>query len=300
MQEPETGVVSSPAVGFIPGTLEVGVLRGLQHPLLAGCCASLIYKQQAEGKTHRASAEDSYSNTSAPHGPAPPMAKFRSATFLALGILQQLASSSAGLQELTARPGQDVTLKCRGPNDVPIIALEWTRPDLEQPEYVFFYRDERSDPTYQNPSFEDRVELLDREMKNGDMSLILKNVSGDDSGTYECRCLTGGTSRRKRANLQTEPSSIISLSVEEQVQEEVLLQFAADTMAAHARASPAGDGYVGVVVGLVVVAVVACMVAAVLLMHRKCRDRDGRMGTKKQMDKNSDPTPADEACAQLV
>ncbi|XP_071369301.1 uncharacterized protein [Centroberyx affinis] len=228
------------------------------------------------------------------------MAKFRSATFLALCILQQLASSSAGQQLVRVRPGQDVVLECRGPNDVPIIALEWTRPDLEQPEYVFFYRDERSDPTYQNPSFEDRVELLDREMKNGDMSLILKNVSGDDSGIYECRCLTGGTSRRKRANLQTEPSSIISLSVEEQVQEEVLLQFAADTMAAHARASPAGDGYVGVVVGLVVVAVVACMVAAVLLMHRKCRDRDGRMGTKKQMDKNSDPTPADEACAQLV
>uniref|UniRef100_UPI003AAF385D programmed cell death 1 ligand 1-like n=1 Tax=Centroberyx gerrardi TaxID=166262 RepID=UPI003AAF385D len=135
--------------------------------------------------------------------------------FTLITCIFHLASSSDGPQELTVHPGDNVTLKCQGPNNAPIIVLEWTRPDLKSPEYVFLYRDEQSDTTYQNPSFADRVELLDGEMKNGDLSLILKNVSRNDAGTYECRCSTGGKRRSKRANIHTKPSSIINLKVEE-------------------------------------------------------------------------------------
>ncbi|XP_071382015.1 uncharacterized protein [Centroberyx affinis] len=122
-----------------------------------------------------------------------------------------------GQEVVTVYTGQDVTLKCQSPNNTPIIVLEWTRPDLE-PEYVFFYRDERIETTAQNPSFAGRVELSDREMKNGDLSLRLKNVSRNDTGTYECCVAPDRTRRRKREThvcTQTEYSSIINLKVKD-------------------------------------------------------------------------------------
>ncbi|XP_038587882.1 uncharacterized protein LOC119912667 [Micropterus salmoides] len=111
----------------------------------------------------------------------------------------------------TVKPGDNVTLPCQAA-DASIRAAEWTRPDLEPPEYVLFYRDGRSDPTYQHPSFKDRVQLVDRELKDGDVSLVLKNVSSNDTGTYECRVATSG-SRQKRANIKTEPIRIYQLEV---------------------------------------------------------------------------------------
>ncbi|XP_018537693.1 coxsackievirus and adenovirus receptor homolog isoform X2 [Lates calcarifer] len=114
---------------------------------------------------------------------------------------------------ITADPGQTVTLTCRAPN-TNIIVVEWTRPDLETEEYVFLYRDERPDPENQHPSFQNRVELVDRQMKDGDVSLTLKNVTREDRGRYECRVVQRKTNRGKRANLDTEPINIINLDVE--------------------------------------------------------------------------------------
>ncbi|XP_013122050.1 cell surface A33 antigen-like [Oreochromis niloticus] len=88
---------------------------------------------------------------------------------------------------ITADSGQNVTLTCRAPNsDITITAVEWARTDLKS-EYVFFYRNKRFDPANQHPSFKNRVDLLDRQMKDGDVSLILNNVRTADNGTYECR-----------------------------------------------------------------------------------------------------------------
>uniref|UniRef100_A0A8C9XV08 Ig-like domain-containing protein n=1 Tax=Sander lucioperca TaxID=283035 RepID=A0A8C9XV08_SANLU len=88
-------------------------------------------------------------------------------------------------------PGDDVILPCQADGSS-IRAVEWTRPDLE-PEYVLLYRDGHLDPTNQHPSFKDRVELVDRDLKDGDVSLTLKNVSRHDAGTYECRVASAGS-----------------------------------------------------------------------------------------------------------
>uniref|UniRef100_A0A3P8QCH3 Ig-like domain-containing protein n=1 Tax=Astatotilapia calliptera TaxID=8154 RepID=A0A3P8QCH3_ASTCA len=110
---------------------------------------------------------------------------------------------------ITAESGEDVTLTCRAPNKK-IIVIVWSREDLKD-EYVLFYQKAQFVPEYQHPSFKNRVDLQDRQMKDGDVSLILKDVNTADSGTYECR-LVSGTKRRRR-DISTEPISIIYLHV---------------------------------------------------------------------------------------
>ncbi|XP_038586515.1 V-set domain containing T-cell activation inhibitor 1-like [Micropterus salmoides] len=126
--------------------------------------------------------------------------------FVFLFILLSPAASDV----VRVKPGDDVILPCQAGN-VSIRGVEWTRTDLE-PEYVLLYRDGRSDETLQHPSFKDQVQLLDRELKDGNVSLLLKNVSRNNAGTYECRVATEG-SRRKRAIIKTKPIRIIQLEV---------------------------------------------------------------------------------------
>ncbi|KAM9718310.1 butyrophilin subfamily 2 member A2-like [Menidia menidia] len=94
--------------------------------------------------------------------------------------------------------GQDYTLLCRAGKETQIIAVEWSRPDLN-PDVVILLRDGHFESGGQNPSFMNRVVLQDRQMKDGDVSLILKNVTTKDTGTYLCRVIQEGGNRRKRA-----------------------------------------------------------------------------------------------------
>ncbi|XP_026012714.1 neural cell adhesion molecule 2-like [Astatotilapia calliptera] len=101
-------------------------------------------------------------------------------------------------KNITAASGQDVTLTCQAPNNN--IIVKWSRADLGA-EYVLLYRDDYFVPENQHPSFKNRVDLLDREMKDGDVSLILKNVTINDTGTYECRVVQIGTKYLKRISI---------------------------------------------------------------------------------------------------
>ncbi|XP_038586514.1 coxsackievirus and adenovirus receptor homolog isoform X4 [Micropterus salmoides] len=101
-----------------------------------------------------------------------------------------LVSASEDQREIKVNPGQDVSLLCQGLRDASVTLLEWTRPDLKSDGYVFFYRNERPYENYQHESFHGRVELRDPEMKDGDASVVLKNVTFNDTGTYECRIVT--------------------------------------------------------------------------------------------------------------
>ncbi|XP_039464675.1 selection and upkeep of intraepithelial T-cells protein 8-like [Oreochromis aureus] len=106
------------------------------------------------------------------------------------GVISNLVNITVtGPTNITAESGQNVTLTCRAPNNN-ITAVKWSRADLK-PDYVLYYRDGHFVPDSQHPSFKNRVDLQDRQMKDGDVSLILKDVTINDTGTYKCHIAQG-------------------------------------------------------------------------------------------------------------
>ncbi|XP_028259583.1 hepatitis A virus cellular receptor 2-like isoform X2 [Parambassis ranga] len=96
---------------------------------------------------------------------------------------------------ITAEPGQTVTLPCAATN-LNIAVVKWTKDGLEG--YIMLYRDEHFENASQLPSFKERVELKKGWKEDGNVSLILQNVTTADSGTYECEVVQEG---KKAADL---------------------------------------------------------------------------------------------------
>ncbi|KAM4565488.1 uncharacterized protein V3H82_014510 [Fundulus diaphanus] len=112
-------------------------------------------------------------------------------------------------RNISAEAGQTVSLPCRYPDDNIVSVVGWSRTDLMD-EYVLLYRDEEMDKSHQKPSYWDRVDLQNRLMQNGDVSLVLKDARTSDSGTYECRVDHSGLSE---GNLGNGPICTIHLDV---------------------------------------------------------------------------------------
>ncbi|XP_047242849.1 uncharacterized protein LOC124881324 [Girardinichthys multiradiatus] len=141
----------------------------------------------------------------------------RLAVFLHLMLTgSQLAGALVFEIHIKVLQGRTVTLPCRAPNRVdPIKYLEWSRTDQKMA-YIFFYRDQHVYSDFQDRDFKDRVDLLDKEMKEGEVSMLLKNATTADTGVYECRVVQAVTIRQKRAVMTFEPNMIIKLRVVEE------------------------------------------------------------------------------------
>ncbi|KAM4714393.1 myelin-oligodendrocyte glycoprotein-like [Anableps anableps] len=141
------------------------------------------------------------------------MASGLAASLLSALLFCSIVFGSADQRNITAEPGQNVTLPCRAAGNKPVIVVDWSRPDLGENDHVALYRDDQFDHEGQHPSYRNRVDLQDREMKDGNVSLVLKDVTTDDTGTYECRVVQRENRRRKRSNLHTDPISTVTLDV---------------------------------------------------------------------------------------
>ncbi|MED6281886.1 hypothetical protein CHARACLAT_026456 [Characodon lateralis] len=113
-------------------------------------------------------------------------------------VFVQFVSADQKPIRITAEAGQNIILPCRANDKWTIIVVEWGRTDLKEKEYVFRYRNDVIDPENQHPSFSNRVDLQGNQMKDGDVSLVLKKTTTDDRGTYECRVAQSGTDREKK------------------------------------------------------------------------------------------------------
>ncbi|XP_026016927.1 uncharacterized protein LOC113018075 [Astatotilapia calliptera] len=179
------------------------------------------------------------------------------------GISTQLSLQ----QDVQAKPGAYVTLQCEISTDEIISVLKWSRADLNTDGYVYFYRNKRFYENYQHPSFHGRVKLRDPEMKDGDVSLILKNVAFNDTGMYECHIAVRNPVRSKRVH--TEISHFINFTVTGETHESVLEKTVMEKRGADGNMDDAervGSPSLQVVVP---VAVFVALVAVAFGVHRK-------------------------------
>ncbi|XP_023821688.1 myelin protein P0-like [Oryzias latipes] len=110
-------------------------------------------------------------------------------------------SMTPDIQDIIKKPGDDVTLMCRDPEfkkDTAI--LEWRREDSE---ILFLFRDGRLSPYDADKSYRNRVFLNDSQMKDEDLSVVLKNVTMNDTGTYKCRVLQHSGPHREMKTIST-------------------------------------------------------------------------------------------------
>ncbi|KAK1890291.1 V-set domain containing T-cell activation inhibitor 1 [Dissostichus eleginoides] len=121
------------------------------------------------------------------------------------------------LPEVKAGPGQNVTLPCHTSTNATFTKLEWNRTGLER--YVFVFSDNKPYESIQDQRYRGRVQLKDPKMKNGNYSVLLKNVNIDDTGTYKCWVITHSNNRRKR-NVREFVNSV-HLSVSEGPEKEI-------------------------------------------------------------------------------
>uniref|UniRef100_A0A7N8YNL8 Ig-like domain-containing protein n=1 Tax=Mastacembelus armatus TaxID=205130 RepID=A0A7N8YNL8_9TELE len=124
-------------------------------------------------------------------------------------------------EQIKAKPGENVTLQCRGSKDATTVMLRWVRPDLKSEGCVFDFRDHKINEEAQHEAFHSRVDLRDPEMKDGNFSVILKNIRISDTGSYECY-----VGKRKPGNLVPEPVELINsttLKVEDSGEVELLV-----------------------------------------------------------------------------
>uniref|UniRef100_A0A3Q2W1E7 Myelin-oligodendrocyte glycoprotein-like n=1 Tax=Haplochromis burtoni TaxID=8153 RepID=A0A3Q2W1E7_HAPBU len=97
---------------------------------------------------------------------------------------------------IIAAPGDDVILPCHLEPmfDVQGMTVEWSKPDLKpdpsdrlsRVEYVHLYRDRKEVPDMKMASYFRRTELFMDDMKHGNISLKILNVSEEDNGRYRC------------------------------------------------------------------------------------------------------------------
>ncbi|XP_067380072.1 butyrophilin subfamily 3 member A2-like isoform X2 [Channa argus] len=90
-------------------------------------------------------------------------------------------------QPVVAKVGDDVILPCHlePAVDIGTNMLEWTRSDLN-PRYVYVWYAGQDYVNMKNPSYKGRTSLFTDELKRGNISLKLSNVTPADEGKYRC------------------------------------------------------------------------------------------------------------------
>lgn len=178
-----------------------------------------------------------------------------------LCLVAVVPASAEGL-EIKATPGDNVTMPCEAEEYVPFELVEWSKFEGNT-ENVLVYSSENSDPEIRENYYKGRLEL--KVTKNGEVPLILKNVTVEDSGTYKCYAAKQ-TTRSRRDVAPPKAISTIHLKVAPPAD-----SHHADAHPADAPRAPSGRGHIGVTVGLVGAAlvVVALVVVAAFIWKKR-------------------------------
>ncbi|XP_069028266.1 uncharacterized protein [Embiotoca jacksoni] len=150
-------------------------------------------------------------------------------------------------KNITRETGDNVPLLCQVVNSsVPIVAINLTRSGLGS-EHVLFFRDGKVQRDNQHPSYEGRVELRNLQMDGGDVSLIITNLTVNDSGTYTCE-----VTRREGNNPVIKSTCNFTLDVRPPGPKSTSPAGPKPT----SPAQPSTDVIVGIVIGVIVIVIV--------------------------------------------
>uniref|UniRef100_A0A3P9NIN0 Ig-like domain-containing protein n=1 Tax=Poecilia reticulata TaxID=8081 RepID=A0A3P9NIN0_POERE len=86
--------------------------------------------------------------------------------------------------------GQNINISCEVSDEKSIITVEWRRAEDPEDDHVIVYKNEKISSDDQLKQFKGRVNLTIQERS---LSLIVKNVTTNDSGTFECRVQRAGS-----------------------------------------------------------------------------------------------------------
>ncbi|XP_028262710.1 uncharacterized protein LOC114436583 [Parambassis ranga] len=197
-------------------------------------------------------------------------------------LLGLLGCSQAEDVTVAARLGADVILPCHAERS--INTATWRL--KEDPNRFVLYRNGASDHKKKLlPSFKGRVGLKEGWKEDGDASLTLKNVTTEDSRTYECRVKWNGMDDSYGAPL----ISTVTLTVlpnHRECAQGNRSRRAADCAGHSGGDEEGGDkegsrgGHVGLVVGVTLLVIVVAVVGFMIYRRRQMR---------------SSPPPPDEA-----
>ncbi|XP_034532718.1 uncharacterized protein LOC117807508 [Notolabrus celidotus] len=91
---------------------------------------------------------------------------------------------------IVASPGEDVILPCHVEPSVNVVSftVEWSKKDLhpDRNRYVHLYRNYQEVPNIKISSYEKRTELFTEDLRRGNISLKILNVTLEDEGMYRC------------------------------------------------------------------------------------------------------------------
>ncbi|XP_028260017.1 V-set domain-containing T-cell activation inhibitor 1-like [Parambassis ranga] len=114
-----------------------------------------------------------------------------------LSVFFGVCSLAVVQKTITAKLGQTVTLPCPV-TSTNITGVAWIKDGLKTEGNVLYYLENQFQYASQHPCFRGRAQLKEGWEEDGDMSLILKNVTTTDSGTYKCEVVQEG---KKAADL---------------------------------------------------------------------------------------------------
>ncbi|XP_053199199.1 programmed cell death 1 ligand 1-like [Scomber japonicus] len=98
-------------------------------------------------------------------------------------VSERSTTTAPYAENVSARPGENVTLPCQVPANNTLLGAKWTRTDLGE-EYVVLFLHGHMETENQHSSFKNRTEMQSSQFNRGNLSVVLNNVRTTDSGTY--------------------------------------------------------------------------------------------------------------------
>nr|XP_055050923.1 uncharacterized protein LOC129436705 [Misgurnus anguillicaudatus] len=133
--------------------------------------------------------------------------------FLLLSVLLMIADGftlKGSSDPLVVPLGGSVVLPCSVDSLLPLkdLEVEWRRSDTQT--LIHLYQDEDIRPEAQHQDYHDRAHFFTEDIKHGNFSLLLNNLTAEDEGQYTCKVHSGHESGETEVEIKHVERLIVS------------------------------------------------------------------------------------------